>query len=234
MAVQVLGTRLVRTFGSGERLRHVVSETVNGKTYTKVLDNAGKVIRDRVKSFSQASVGDKFVKTRTTVISSYGDLKKEIYDRVYSSDSKELLGMRETVCDLHPDGTIYDFIVDKQARNTGRYRKYFDSNGRVYTKGHITFWDNNSCKNQEFSLGSQSISLGGPVGRINYTKRGLPLSVEVAALDTDLCNNKSLKELTALHREIAPHKPYSEGVNLGFLDNNISQSHNLSNLDLFL
>ena len=67
---------------------------------------------------------------------------------------------------------------------------------------------------------------------ISYNNRGLPVSNELLAIKK--YDNLSLKELRAEHRKIAPGKPYSEGVNLDFLDRNTDVSHNLNNLDKYI
>ena len=49
MSIVQIGARLVRQFGEGKNLRKVVTETLNGKTFTKVLDSNGNTILDRAK-----------------------------------------------------------------------------------------------------------------------------------------------------------------------------------------
>lgn len=238
MAVQTIGTRIARTFGSGKNLKHVVSEVVNGKTYTKVLDGNGNVIKNRVKAFSSANVGDKFVRTRTSIIQDADNkISKEVYDRVYGGEyCDDLLGMRKTTYHTDEFGDLYKSSVDKQAFNTHRYRKTFGEIGELTrsksllnTKKDIP----NGVRLEAYTLGAQ----GGKdyhISTIRYSNKGLPLSEEVRVLDYNKYKDKSLRELCALHREVAPHKPYATYVNLGFLDNNVAHSQNLNNLDRFI
>ena len=96
MSIVQIGARLVRQFGEGKNLRKVVTETLNGKTFTKVLDSNGNTILDRAKKIDRYEVGNKKVSTITKVSDELGHvLKKTVTDRVYNAESG-LLGVRRT------------------------------------------------------------------------------------------------------------------------------------------
>ena len=97
MAVSQIGTRLVRQFDEGgKNCKIVLSETLNGKTFTKVLDSNGNTILDRVKKIDRYNVGNKKVSTITKVSQGADSpLKKQVTDRVYNAESG-LLGIRRT------------------------------------------------------------------------------------------------------------------------------------------
>ena len=102
---------LVREFGQGDNLRKFVTETVDGKIITKAFDSKGVLLKERVKSFSDQIVGDKFVKTITKDIKYkskhpiLGDKKpwywsiRDVIDKVYKKQcdsSHTKLGERIT------------------------------------------------------------------------------------------------------------------------------------------
>lgn len=96
MSIVQIGARLVRKFGEGKNLRIVVSETLNGKTLTKVLDSNGNTIINKAKKIDRYEVGNKKVSTITKVSEESGYcLEKTVTDRVYDAESG-LLGMRRT------------------------------------------------------------------------------------------------------------------------------------------
>ena len=111
MSILQIGARLVRKFGEGKNLRTVVTETLNGKTFTKVLDSNGNTILDRVKKIDRYKVGNKKVST-ITKISSYdsNDLTKQVTDRVYDGGAR-LLGTRRTDFNAFiTKENYYDFV----------------------------------------------------------------------------------------------------------------------------
>ena len=93
MTTVQFGQRLVRTFGTGSNAKKVLTETLNGKVYTKVLNANGDVVQERVKAFSEGKVGNKFVKTITRVCAKKEcAMTKTVNDRVYCNAEK--LGQR--------------------------------------------------------------------------------------------------------------------------------------------
>ena len=113
MSIVQIGARLVRQFGEGKNLRKVVTETLNGKTFTKVLDSNGNTILDRAKKIDRYEVGNKKVSTITKVSDEPGHvLKKTVTDRVYNAESG-LLGVRRT--DFFDTGDDYTGFVKRYA-----------------------------------------------------------------------------------------------------------------------
>ena len=136
--LQIIGQRLVRTFGEGENLRTVVTQTLEkGKTFTQVLDKDGQIIQERLKVINpMEKVGDKFVRTMTKV---YEHGYKMVTDKVFNSEGQNM-GARARV--YRPNGTIKDktlFAVGKGGQITFYYdgckeRKY-TSVGKLYYNG---------------------------------------------------------------------------------------------------
>ena len=147
MSIVQIGARLVRQFGEGKNLRKVVTETLNGKTFTKVLDSNGNTILDRAKKIDRYEVGNKKVSTITKVSDEPGHvLKKTVTDRVYNAESG-LLGVRRT--DFSDIGDDYTGFVKRYAKkrsiagNRG-IDKEFDNDGiaksRTMIKDGIYYW----------------------------------------------------------------------------------------------
>lgn len=89
MSIVQIGARLVRQFGEGKNLRKVVTETLNGKTFTKVMDSEGALIVERAKQIQKAKVDNNNVNTITKITrrisrepQNYTYVTKEITDRV--------------------------------------------------------------------------------------------------------------------------------------------------------
>ena len=100
MSIVQIGARLVHSFGPGNGLRKVVTETLNGKTLTKVMDSEGALIVERAKQIQKAKVDNNNVNTITKITrrisrepQNYTYVTKEITDRVYNAESK-FLGCR--------------------------------------------------------------------------------------------------------------------------------------------
>jgi hypothetical protein len=53
MSILQVGSKLVRTFGSVEKARHVITEAIGDKTFTRVLDSDGGIIKERVKQITR-------------------------------------------------------------------------------------------------------------------------------------------------------------------------------------
>ena len=93
---------IVRRFGNGDDLKKVITETIGGKTITRVFDNSGKELINRVKTITVQHVGDKIVKTKDveTVKNVYATEKqkckslgiKQKFERVYNANGKLLGG----------------------------------------------------------------------------------------------------------------------------------------------
>lgn len=85
MATLKIASRFVRTFNNGEHLTKVVTQVNDGKIFTNVYNKDGCLLKSRVKLFSDANVGDKFVKTRMYVLQlDSGVVSKTVENRVYN------------------------------------------------------------------------------------------------------------------------------------------------------
>lgn len=85
---------LIKEFGKGINYRKIMTQTLNGKTLTKVIDKDGKVLVERAKVIEKNTVGDKKVITKKIAEELNGtNGHKYVYDRVYSSG--ELVGARK-------------------------------------------------------------------------------------------------------------------------------------------
>lgn len=68
---------------------------VDGKTYTRVLDGQGNVLKERVKMIERMKVGNKNVSTITKVTEGAdGRVSKSVYNRVYDQEGKWLFFTR--------------------------------------------------------------------------------------------------------------------------------------------
>lgn len=92
MSIIQVGSKLVRTFGSGSNLRHAITETVGNKTFTEVLDSEGKLLANRVKEITRQNIGDKLVITRKEISPCTKEIDNQ-RDLIYDKDGK-FLGMR--------------------------------------------------------------------------------------------------------------------------------------------
>ena len=151
MSIVQIGARLVRQFGEGKNLRKVVTETLNGKTFTKVLDSNGNTILDRAKKIDRYEVGNKKVSTITKVSDKPGHvLKKTVTDRVYNAESG-LLGIRRTnFSDIGDDHTEFEKIASYKWSENRSIAKSFNDGiaiGRKVTENkyfnYLTLRHNN-------------------------------------------------------------------------------------------
>ena len=215
MSIVQIGARLVRQFGEGNNLRKVVTETLNGKTFTKVLDSNGNTIFDRAKKIDRYEVGNKKVSTITKVSDKSGHvLQKTVTDRVYNAESG-LLGVRRT--DFFDTGDDYTGFVKRYATkrsiagNRG-IRKEFDNDGiaksRIMLKDGIYYWSG-----------------------LNHNNKGLPIpSGENPAYFKDM----SLAEMRRWHLEHKPDRAYAPAeFRLGYLDKQDEVLGTIHDLDKF-
>ena len=195
MAVQQIGTRLVRCFGNGDNLKKVVTEVVDGKTFTNVFDAKGTLIKQRVKAFSEEMVGDKLVKTKTTVTDIQGgDLFKKITDSVYKIKDKvkNFVGGRSTKYVADGEDFI-DCIKDTSDRYFNRTRLY----------------DRTSYRN------GLRLTRGKPQSYVGYNNKGLPKPDELLSMKA---KDMSLKEMREWHLKNHPQRPYTDYPGYEFLD----------------
>ena len=209
MAITKIGARFVKRINQGSNSKQIVTETLNGKTYTRVIEN-GRIIHDRVKQITRSTVGNKKVNTITKVSMFPHDkeqplIGKAVYDRVYSENGS-LLGVRQVISNnVSSDQTLTRKIVAKQG-NDGimTYKFYCDEGRRVDSK----------AANQHYVV-NQYVNPNPTAARILYKKKGLPMPNGYKG-----AKNLSLKEMRNWHFENSPEQPYApSGLKLEFLDN---------------
>lgn len=212
MAVQQIGTRLVRCFGKGDNLKKVVTEVVDGKTFTNVFDAKGNLIKQRVKAFSEEMVGDKFVKTKTTVTEHCHEIFKDITDSVYKTidDVKKFVGGRKT----HYIDAGYEDSTDFLKKESVRYFNRANSHKGVKT----TYSDGLRYARREYD------------NVLSYNDKGLPMP---NTLSRTAAEDLSLKEMREWHLKNHPQRPYTDYPGYEFLDEPI-KSIKLNGLDKLL
>ena len=203
MVLQI-GARLVRPLSYGGQ---IITEALNGKTYTKILNEAGEVIRQRVTQNSSAMVGDKLVRTRVKINQS-NDLPvyKTITDRVYRDGN--YLGKRKNRYTIDKTGVAFKEISRKELANGQYVRNDFRKNGRREFIGKgFGYW-------------------------IECNNKGLPMP---RSLGSYQCTDKSIKEMQAMHFEKAPHLSYQvPEARMAHLDARTAETPTLSYLDTFI
>ena len=94
MSMGTIAKILIKEFGQGANYRKIMTQTLNGKTLTKVVDADGKILVERAKIIEKSTVGDKNVITKKIAEVLNGtEGHKSVYDRVYSSGN--LVGARK-------------------------------------------------------------------------------------------------------------------------------------------
>ena len=213
MAVPQIGTRLVRQFDEGgKNCKIVLSETLNGKTFTKVLDSNGNTILDRVKKIDRYDVGNKKVSTITKVSQGADSpLKKQVTDRVYNAESG-LLGIRRTdFADIGKDCNklVKQFVTKRSIAGNIEIRKKFSPGGTTHGRTFI----NNFYKLTLF-----------------HNNKGLPMPKGASPM---YMTNKKLADMRRWHLEHNPENPYAPSeFRLGYL-NKPGVLETLNNLDKF-
>lgn len=92
LQVASFGQKLFRTFGKGVKTRHIITETINGKTFTRVLDAEGKVRYNRIKTIKRFEVGDKRITSCTKDFNTHTSTVDRVVDH-----NGNYLGNREVV-----------------------------------------------------------------------------------------------------------------------------------------
>lgn len=217
MGLITIGSRLVRTFGEGKNLRKIVSECVDGKTYTRVLGADGKILTDRVKMIERSTVGNKKVSTITKVSKGADDVvSKSVYNRVYNQEG-QLLGSRNI---LHPDIYQNAHLVAKQGNEDNINLAKWFGDGKVF------------AKEVRYRRPGRASFFGQPEMILRYNNKGLPLPKGL-----DKADDMSLKELRNWHFMNTPQFPYApKDFRLGFLDNRGTEStlSLMNDLDKFI
>lgn len=176
-----IGSRLVREFGA----KNILSECVNGKTYTRVLDVNGDILKERLKMTERTNVGNKKVSTITKIVKDakarFFPISKTTYDRVYNSDGL-LLGSRCKFERSEFGKNLEKIEVSKQGKDLFRQIK-------VYSDGKLT------GKTAMLNLPGSYHFYVYPTPQVRYNEKGLPV------------NNMSLKQMIDSQMEFHPQRP---------------------------
>ena len=210
MSIVQIGARLVRQFGEGKNLRKVVTETLNGKTFTKVLDSNGNTILGRAKKIDRYEVGNKKVSTITKVSDEPGHaLKKTVTDRVYNAESG-LLGVRRTVFFDIGDEIVKTSTTKSSVAENRAIKKSFDGYGITTQRGLFT------------EVGSKYLY---------HNNKGLPVPWGVTPANME---NMKLAEMRRWHLEHKPDRAYAPAeFRLGYLDKQDEVLGTIHDLDKF-
>ena len=214
MSILQVGARLVRRFGEGKNLRTVVTETLNGKTFTKVLDSNGNTVLDRVKKIDRYDVGNKKVSTITKVSKDEALLTRQVTDRVYDGESR-LLGTRRTDFKDLGDDHVAKFVKTSTTKSSvaenRSIRKCFDiDNGLTIERGIFT------------EVGSNYLY---------HNNKGLPAPWGVTPANVE---NMKLAEMRRWHLEHKPDRAYAPAeFRLGYLDKQDEVLGTIHDLDKF-
>ena len=211
--VMQIGNRLIRTFGEGKNLKRVVTELFDGKIFTNVYDvsNRNKLIRSRVKVFSESNVNGKTIKTKTSVIETPGETYKKVCDRFYKegSDGNKFLGYRECISSSND----FNFKALSSPNSNFVSATYYMKDGR---RNFRYYYKERSDK---------------PFDRVDYNKKGLPYPVRCLGSRREELANASLKDMRNWHIKNYPYLRYmTDELNMGSLDEGLK----LNNLDALL
>lgn len=224
MSITTIGQRFVRSFGKGENSVKVVSECVNGKTYTRVLDKDGKVLQNCLKMTERTNVGNKKVSTITKVKEFPQDhfVRKTTYNRVYNSEG-DLQGIRYIAEVAVDDDNLQKSFVIKQGATGLRQMKSYWAGGDMEGK---------MCEKvaRELPLGRLPKYFHSGDSSLSYNNKGLP-----CPRGLEPYNNMSLKEMKDWHFANHPERHYAHpDLNLGFLDERGADNAMLNNLDKYI
>ena len=136
MSTIQVGTRLVREFGKGSNLKKVVTEVLDGKVYTKVLNKDGKVVQERVKAFAEKNVGDKFVKTTTKVLKEESKYIKALEDYFAIEDS--IANALDTLTEEEREIIVEYYMQGYPERKIARIMNYSERSIRYIKAKAIT------------------------------------------------------------------------------------------------
>ena len=209
MSILQIGARLVRKFGEGKSLKTVVTETLNGKTFTKVLDSNGNTVLDRVKKIDRYDVGNKKVSTITKVSKDEALLTRQVTDRVYDGESK-LLGIRKTDFRDIGDDFVKTSTTKSSVAENRAIKKSFDGDGITTQRGLFT------------EVGSKYLY---------HNNKGLPAPWGVTPANME---DMKLAEMRRWHLEHKPDRAYAPAeFRLGYLDKQDEVLGTINNLDKF-
>lgn len=199
MSIRSIGTRLVKEIGTDKNYKKIVSDCIDGKTYTNILDSNERLLATRTKMISKEVVGNKKVNTVTkvTLDSHFSDVKKTTYDRVYDNDNR-LLGTRYTRERLTDENKFVKELTAKQraGEDLREYKVYYEDGTLSYKSA-----------NRSNSPGDNYLNNSETIDNIDYNKKGLPCS---DFIDPD--NNMTLKEMRTMHIQNNPQEPYAHSA----------------------
>ena len=214
MSIVQIGARLVRRFGEGPNLKTVVTETLNGKTFTRVLDIHGNTILDRAKKIDRYEVGNKKVSTITKVSRDEAALTRQVTDRVYDGESR-LLGTRRTDFRDLGDDYVTKFVKTTVTKSSvaenGAIRKSFDTdNGLTIQRVFFT---------KDYS------------NYLYHNNKGLPIP---RGATPAYLEDRSLADMRRWNVLNNPDKSYAPAeFRLGYLDKQDDVLGTIHNLDQF-
>ena len=199
---KIIGTRLCREFAKDGKT--VVTEMIDGKTFTNVVDQLGNTIYRRVKKIERYNVGDKTVITKTCIGNKdpKDSIIKRITDRVYNQND-EFLGARSCVEEIKTRSngyTGYKHTYKQSVNDTCRFFKYFDPQSGKVTK-KVSFYSR---------PGSSKLDNTSPVITVDYNSKGLPYPQSVNFKDKTSLNNSTLAGMRGWHLSQHPELPYAQ------------------------
>lgn len=223
MATISTGLQLIRNFGSGANLRKVITEVIDGKIVTKVLNSEGTLLTARTKTISNQVVGDKFVKTVTKELTEkqpHPFLKPEtpfywgsktITDRVYGADNAgnyKKLGERIVDYFRGASDTYHrSGVLKKSVNGFETYTRFSEPIGARL--GEKERFDKVIIKSAKRDNDYYKHVKNGIIGEgdyyINYNNLGLPVPYGAHWAEFP---NKSLQEMVNMHYNIHPERNY--------------------------
>ena len=211
--VMQIGNRLIKTFGEGKNLKRIVTEVFDGKIFTNVYDvsNGDKLIRSRVKVFSESNVNGKIIKTKTSVTEVPGVIYKDVRDRVYKEcfDGNKFLGYRSC-----------------RSYDEHKFKTLSSPNSNFVSKTCYEDGRRNSRNYHKERSGPATVT-------VDYNKKGLPYPTSCSSHDE--LADASLKDMRIWHINNRPHLRYMPlELNMGSLDDASSLGLKLNNLDALL
>ena len=214
------GLQLVRNFGNGANLRKVITEVIDGKIVTKILNSEGTLLFARTKTISNQVVGDKFIKTVTKELTEkqpHPFLKRDIpfywgsktvTDRVYRANDigdYQKLGERIVYYNRGASDIYHKIGVLKRAANGSetytRFRTIRGLGDERFDKVIIK----NAKRDGDYYKHMRNGIIGKDDYYINYNNLGLP--VPNGAHWAEFANT-SLKDMLNIHYNIHPGKNY--------------------------
>lgn len=235
-----VGRRLVKTFGEGQNLKKVVTETLeDGNILTRVFNNEGKQLTERLKKVgNMEEVGDKLVKTTTKVIKDEeGVITKQVRDRVYDKKLvEEQLADMEKVKEFKRKSELFTglnaeeeaelakllkSISDRHPALGERVAKYSES-GNILEKILKSFQSGIETSTDYLSKVRNSRNFLKP-GFTQYNLKGLPCPnghSHVLNIGNALINmgKMTLRDMRRLFQKYHPGEKYSGIPSLARLD----------------